>query len=137
MKAGEALPLDITSPTQLNISAEPASSLTIYNIYQISWKTYSSLNNGFEVFLYFCVNIVFSLTFTNLTPIMAKKPTPHPYADKLTFDRIMLLIATLVNHPGIGHSDTETSDSKYHDALLEVQSQLQKIAAESSSIDFL
>ena len=67
---------------------------------------------------------------------MAKKPTPHPYADKLTFDRIMLLIATLVNHPGIGHSDTEASDSKYHDALLEVQSQLQKIAAESSSIDF-
>jgi len=44
----------------------------------------------------------------------------------------MLLIATLVNHPGIGHSDTETSDSKYHDALLEVQSQLQKIAAEFS-----
>jgi hypothetical protein len=63
---------------------------------------------------------------------MAKKPTPHPYADKLTFDRIMLLIATLVNHPGIGHSYTETSDSKYHDALLEVQSQLQKIAAEFS-----
>jgi len=63
---------------------------------------------------------------------MAKKPTPHPYADKLTFDRIMLLIATLVNHPGIGHSDTEKSDSKYHDALLEVQSQLQKIAAEFS-----
>ncbi|MBE9186520.1 WYL domain-containing protein [Microcoleus sp. LEGE 07076] len=61
---------------------------------------------------------------------MAKKPTPHPYADRLTFDRIMLLIATLVNHPGIGHSDTETSDSKYHDALLEVRSQLQKIAAE-------
>jgi hypothetical protein len=28
------------------------------------------------------------------------------------------------------NSDTETSDSKYHDALLEVQSQLQKIAAE-------
>ena len=67
---------------------------------------------------------------------MAKKPTPHPYADRLTFDRIMLLIATLVNHPGIGHSDTEASDSKYHDALLEVQSQLQKIAAESNSIDF-
>ena len=67
---------------------------------------------------------------------MAKKPTPHPYADKLTFDRIMLLIATLVNHPGVGHSDIEASDSKYHDALLEVQSQLQKVAAESSSIDF-
>jgi hypothetical protein len=67
---------------------------------------------------------------------MAKKPTPHPYADKLTFDRIMLLIATLVNHPGVGHSDTETSDTKYHDALLEVQSQLQKIATESTSIDF-
>ena len=63
---------------------------------------------------------------------MAKKPTPHPYADRLTFDRIMLLIATLVNHPGIGYSDTETSDGKYHDALLEVRSQLQKIAAEFS-----
>ena len=63
---------------------------------------------------------------------MAKKPTPHAYADRLTFDRIMLLIATLVNHPGIGYSDTETSDGKYHDALLEVRSQLQKIAAEFS-----
>ncbi len=57
------------SSTQLNISAEPASSLAIYNIYQIFWKTYSYLNNGFEVFLYFCVNIVFSLTFTLLAPI--------------------------------------------------------------------
>ncbi|MEG4803593.1 WYL domain-containing protein [Microcoleus sp. ARI1-B5] len=66
---------------------------------------------------------------------MAKKPTPHPYADKLTFDRIMLLIATLVNHPGIGYSDTETSDGKYRDALLEVRSQLQKIAA-ASGIEF-
>ena len=66
---------------------------------------------------------------------MAKKPTLHPYADKLTFDRIMLLIATLVNHPGIGYTDTETSDGKYHDALLEVQSQLQKIAA-ASGIEF-
>jgi predicted DNA-binding transcriptional regulator YafY len=61
---------------------------------------------------------------------MAKQPIAHPYADKLTFDRIMLLIATLVNHPGIGYSDTETSDGKYRDALLEVRSQLQKIAAE-------
>ncbi|MEG4320842.1 MULTISPECIES: WYL domain-containing protein [unclassified Microcoleus] len=66
---------------------------------------------------------------------MAKNPTPHPYADKLTFDRIMLLIATLVNHPGIGYSDTETSDGKYRDALLEVRSQLQKIAA-ASGIEF-
>jgi predicted DNA-binding transcriptional regulator YafY len=66
---------------------------------------------------------------------MAKKPTPHPYADKLTFDRIMLLIATLVNHPGIGYSDTETSDGKYRDALLEVQSKLQEIAA-ASGIEF-
>ncbi|MCY7381609.1 MAG: WYL domain-containing protein [Microcoleus sp. CAN_BIN18] len=66
---------------------------------------------------------------------MAKKPTPHPYADKLTFDRIMLLIATLVNNPGIGYTDTETSDGKYHDALLEVRSQLQKIAA-TSGIEF-
>jgi predicted DNA-binding transcriptional regulator YafY len=66
---------------------------------------------------------------------MAKKPTPHPYADKLTFDRIMLLIATLVNHPGIGYSDTETSDGKYRDALLEVQAQLQKIAV-ASGIEF-
>jgi hypothetical protein len=69
MTTGEALPLDITSPTQLNISVEPASSLAIYNIYQISWKTYSYLNNGFKVFLYFCVNIVFYLTFTPLASI--------------------------------------------------------------------
>lgn len=69
----------------------------------------------------YCVLLDFSATYPD-PPIMAKKPTPHPYADKLTFDRIMLLIATLVNDPGIGHSDTETSYSKYHHALLEVQS---------------
>jgi predicted DNA-binding transcriptional regulator YafY len=96
----------------------------------IAVKVY--INSSFKTFLTFYVNIIFYLTFQGITPstLMAKQPTPHPYADKLTFDRIMLLIATLVNHPGIGYSDTATSDGKYRDALLEVQSQLQKIAAE-------
>ena len=66
------------SSTQLNISAEPVSSLAIYNIYQISWKTYSYLNNGFEVFLYFCVNIVFYLTFQQLTRFYPSWPKNQP-----------------------------------------------------------
>ena len=71
------------SSTQLNISAEPASSLAIYNIYQISWKTYSYLNNGFKVIVYFYVNIVFYLTFQQLTRIYPswqknQPPTPMP-----------------------------------------------------------
>ena len=41
--------------------------------------------------------------------IMAKKPVLHPYADYLSFQRLLLLIATLVQHPGVGCCDTNAS----------------------------
>ena len=61
---------------------------------------------------------------------MAKKPVLHPYADRLSFQRLMLLIATLLHHPGIGYSDlpTESEPGKYHNALEAVQAQLRQLA---------
>lgn len=61
---------------------------------------------------------------------MVKKPTLHPYADRLAFERLMLLIATLVQHPGVGAVDRDSliTDTGCHDALVAVQAQLQAIA---------
>lgn len=56
---------------------------------------------------------------------MAKKPTLHPYADRQAFERLILLIATLVQHPGVGYdADVESSG----DALIPVQQQLREVA---------
>ncbi len=65
---------------------------------------------------------------------MAKKLTLHPYADRLAFERLLLLIATLVQYPGVGSADEDSlllAGSSYHDALLAVQSRLQAVAAAS------
>lgn len=59
---------------------------------------------------------------------MVKKPTLHPYADHSAFERLMLLIATLIHHPGIGYPDTN-STSESHNGLVEVQYRLREIAA--------
>lgn len=68
---------------------------------------------------------------------MAKKPTLHPYADRLAFERLMLLIATLVQYPGVGSSDEDSpllAEASHHDALLAVQARLQAVAT-ASGID--
>ncbi|MCL1475601.1 helix-turn-helix transcriptional regulator [Argonema antarcticum] len=59
---------------------------------------------------------------------MAKKPTPHPYSDLLSFDRLMLLIATLIQHPGVGCKEDESPADGHHDALEQVQNSLQQVA---------
>ncbi len=61
---------------------------------------------------------------------MAKKPVVHPYADRLSFQRLLLLIATLVQHPGVGCCDTlaPSSSDKHHNALELVQTQLRQVA---------
>jgi predicted DNA-binding transcriptional regulator YafY len=61
---------------------------------------------------------------------MAKKPVVHPYADRLSFQRLMLLIATLVQHPGVGCCDTlaHSESDKHHNALELVQTQLRQVA---------
>ncbi len=59
---------------------------------------------------------------------MAKKPTPHPYADRLAFERIMLLIATLAQYPGVGCAEADADEEGHHDALQAVQQQLREVA---------
>ncbi len=61
---------------------------------------------------------------------MAKKPTPHPYDDCLAFERLMLLIVTLLRYPGVGSLEPkELPNAEHRDALDEVQSYLQNLAA--------
>ncbi|MEO8894120.1 MAG: hypothetical protein ABI417_21760 [Coleofasciculaceae cyanobacterium] len=61
---------------------------------------------------------------------MAKKPLLHPYADRLTFERLLLLIATLVQYPGVGCCDSLAAETqKHHNALDAVQAKLRQVAA--------
>ncbi|MFP4337187.1 MAG: helix-turn-helix transcriptional regulator [Halothece sp.] len=62
---------------------------------------------------------------------MAKKPKRHPYADKAAFERLMLLIVTLLKFPGIGCPDSYATRSKgqHHNALQTLQKQLIEVAA--------
>lgn len=59
---------------------------------------------------------------------MAKKPTLHPYSDRLAFQRILLLIATFLEYPGIGYLDPDSAERQGADALEEVRSRLREIA---------
>lgn len=52
-----------------------------------------------------------------------KQPNLHPYSDRASFDRLLLLIATLIQHPGIGSA----SDG---DPVGAVQTAMQAIATE-------
>ena len=61
---------------------------------------------------------------------MPKKPT-HPYTERLAFERLLLLIATLLKYPGIGSPDFfNLSNNENHDAISSVKVYLQKLAAE-------
>lgn len=52
-----------------------------------------------------------------------------PYADPDAFERLMVLIATLIKHPGVGSSDrARRLEGKHHHALLEVQERLREVA---------
>lgn len=66
---------------------------------------------------------------------MAKKPTPHPYSDRSSFERLMLLIATLVHSPGVGYIPEEERESQSGDALQKVQEKVRELAA-SAGIEF-
>lgn len=62
---------------------------------------------------------------------MPKKPASQPYKEHLAFERLMLLIATLLKHPGIGSPDLiDSSNELQHNALTTVQSTLQQLATE-------
>lgn len=53
----------------------------------------------------------------------------HPYSDKLAFERIMLLIATFVQYPGVGCAEDDRQREEHHNALQEVQTRLWEVAA--------
>ncbi len=61
---------------------------------------------------------------------MPKKPVIHPHSDELRFQRLMLLIATLVKHPGVGYLESDERGLEDHNRLQEVQSYLREVAQE-------
>ncbi len=67
------------------------------------------------------------LFFIPLIP-MAKKPTLHSHSDQQAFDRLLLLIATLVQYPGVGASERDdkllNSDRQHNNALETVRIKL-------------
>lgn len=68
---------------------------------------------------------------------MAKKPVLHSYADRLSFERLLLLIATLVQYPGVGGADpfTKSETGEHHNALEAVRAQLRQVA-ETAGVKF-
>mgnify|MGYP001583679393 CR=1 FL=1 len=58
---------------------------------------------------------------------MPKKPTLHPYSDQLAFERLILLIATILQYPGVGNEELEGHDG-CGDALVGVQKRLWEVA---------
>jgi len=62
---------------------------------------------------------------------MAKKPITHPYSDLSAFERLMLLIATILKYPGVGAFPSEEIPSEGHrNGLQQLQIYLQKTASE-------
>ncbi len=53
----------------------------------------------------------------------------HPYSDRPALDRLLLLIATLVQQPGIGNRDPLAPDTTSEPALSLVQTAMQTLAA--------
>lgn len=56
------------------------------------------------------------------------KTTSHPYTEPEAFQRLILLIATLLQYPGIGSSDPLEKTNEHHNALQEVRARLQEVA---------
>jgi hypothetical protein len=63
---------------------------------------------------------------------MAKNPQRHKYSDFLSLQRLMVLIATLVNYPGVGGIDQEDKlaqeKGQHHNALELLQQQMMIMA---------
>jgi len=61
---------------------------------------------------------------------MVRKPELHGYSDRPPFNRLLLLIATLIQHPGVGSADPlESSSGEHHEALQDVWERMQHVAA--------
>ena len=57
---------------------------------------------------------------------MAKLPTIHSYSDQAAFDRLLILIATLVKHPGVGNRRSKATRDQ--DSLNELCDHMQQVA---------
>jgi predicted DNA-binding transcriptional regulator YafY len=62
---------------------------------------------------------------------MAKNPKLHPYSDRLSFERLMLLIAILVKYPGIGAAIEDNIEKEnHHNALKPLQEKIKELGKE-------
>jgi predicted DNA-binding transcriptional regulator YafY len=57
---------------------------------------------------------------------MPKSPNLHSYSDQVSFDRLLVLIATLVRHPGVGSRSAKVTNDQ--DSLESVQQHMQLLA---------
>lgn len=53
---------------------------------------------------------------------------PHPYTHPAAFDRLLILITTLLHHPGIGTADPLIDSDLPHDAMVAVLDQVKTVA---------
>jgi predicted DNA-binding transcriptional regulator YafY len=60
---------------------------------------------------------------------MAKKPSIHAYSDRTAFERLMVLMATLVRYPGVGECKIKESD-KHRNALDAVRAKVLELGSE-------
>jgi predicted DNA-binding transcriptional regulator YafY len=64
---------------------------------------------------------------------MPKKTPVHAYTEQKAFERLLLLIATILQYPGVGSSENldnliYNKHDQHHDALTEVRKRLQQLA---------
>jgi hypothetical protein len=62
---------------------------------------------------------------------MPKKKPPHPHSELIAFERLMLLITTLIRFPGIGSAEPlalRDNIDTHHNALEDVQIKLRQVA---------
>ncbi len=58
---------------------------------------------------------------------MPKQPTHHRYSDQQAFERLILLIATILEYPGVGREELEENQGS-GEALIGVQKRLREVA---------
>jgi predicted DNA-binding transcriptional regulator YafY len=62
---------------------------------------------------------------------MENQPDIHAYRERAALDRLLLLIAVLIRHPGIGGADPDRAESdSHHSALALVAEELKQMAVE-------
>lgn len=60
---------------------------------------------------------------------MPRSPTLHPYSDRASLERLLILIATFVQYPGVGERQPDQPPSEnHHQALLQVRTQMHQVA---------